>query len=153
VIVHRICKARYANEIFTGNGGLTAAGRWHRKGRRVVYTAQSLSLAAFELFVHLGRHDTTIALVCGRADIPDSVPIETVDRRRLPSNWNESPPNPATAALGDRWLKEKRTAVLQVPAALIPDEHDYLLNPEHPQFLKIVFSKPETFRLDPRVWK
>jgi len=152
VIVHRICKATYAGEIFSGNGGLTAGGRWHSKGRRVVYTAQTLSLAAFELFVHLGRHDMKIELVCARADIPDSVAIETVERNRLPSNWNELPPNPATAAIGDRWLADSGVAVLKVPAAVIPDEYNYLLNPEHRQFTTISFAKPQRFTLDPRLW-
>ena len=153
MIVFRICKARYASEIFSGNGGLKAAGRWHQKGQRVVYAAQSLSLAAFELFVHLGRHDTKISLASAQATIPDSVEIEIVDRATLPPNWNESPPVPATADLGTQWLAEMRTAVLQVPAAVIPGEFDFLINPNHPEFRQLSFSKPETFLLDPRVWK
>lgn len=153
MIVYRICKARYVSEIFSGNGGLKSAGRWHDKGQKVIYTAQSLSLAAFELFVHLGRHDTKVSLVSAQATIPDSIEIEDVDRATLPSNWNESPPVSATAALGTQWLVEKRTAVLRVPSAIIPGEFDYLLNPNHPEFQHFSFSNTETFLLDPRLWK
>ena len=56
-------KARYGKTAFSGAGGVESAGRWHRKGQSIVYAVPTLSLAAFELFVHLGRTDPKIKFV------------------------------------------------------------------------------------------
>jgi len=37
---------------FSGEGGLYAPARWTPQGFRAVYTAESLSLASLEVFVH-----------------------------------------------------------------------------------------------------
>jgi hypothetical protein len=34
---------------------------------------------------------------------------------------------------------------------LIPDEANYLLNPLHPEFARIIRSAPEAFAFDPRL--
>ncbi len=34
----------HAEDAYSGRGGLYAAGRWHRRGRLVVYAAESLAL-------------------------------------------------------------------------------------------------------------
>jgi RES domain-containing protein len=41
--------------------------------------------------------------------------------------------------------------VLAVPSVVIPQEFNYLLNPLHPAFKKIVVSQAESFVLDPRL--
>ena len=45
--------ARTRKKAFSGEGGLHASARWHTAGHLIVYTAQSLSLAALEILVHL----------------------------------------------------------------------------------------------------
>jgi RES domain-containing protein len=54
--VWRICKSIHADNPFSGEGGLKAAARWHHAGHRIVYTAATLSLAAWELWVHAPRN-------------------------------------------------------------------------------------------------
>ena len=51
------------------------------------------------------------------------------------------------------WLESLETAVLGVPSAVIPQETNYLLNPSHPDFVRIRLNKPEPFAFDPRMWK
>jgi RES domain-containing protein len=54
--VFRLAAAQFARsreEAFSGQGGLEASARWHTAGRAVVYGAESLSLAALEILVHL----------------------------------------------------------------------------------------------------
>jgi RES domain-containing protein len=41
--------------------------------------------------------------------------------------------------------------VLEVPSVIIPGEVNYLLNPAHPHFRKIVIRKAEPFAFDPRL--
>lgn len=53
LFVWRICAAKYQDTAFSGMGGLYVPGRWHYQGHKIVYTAENLSLASLEIFVHL----------------------------------------------------------------------------------------------------
>lgn len=153
MIVYRICKAKYAKTAFSGAGGLDSAGRWHCRGQPIIYAAATLSLAALEYFVHLGRTDTKIAFMSTEAIIADDPAMEVVDPASLPGNWNSSPPIDATMNLGTRWCLEVRGVVIRVPSAVVPGEFNYLLNLQHPDFKLIKISPPEPFSFDPRMWK
>ena len=62
-------------------------------------------------------------------------------------------PASATRLLGDAWARESRSAALAVPSAIIPEELNLLLNPNHPDFAKIKIAKPTPFAFDPRLLK
>ena len=49
----RITKRKHARDAFTGEGAREFGGRWNNPGTAIVYTAQSQSLAALEMLVHL----------------------------------------------------------------------------------------------------
>ena len=153
MIVYRICKARYDKTAFSGSGGLYASGRWHHKGQPIVYAAATLSLAALEYLVHLGRTDAQISFVYVQAVIPENSSIETVDPISLPRNWTSAPPIEATMELGTQWCAETRSAVIKVPSAIVPAEFNFLLNPRHPDFTLIRIAAPEPFSFDSRLWK
>lgn len=42
-------------------------------------------------------------------------------------------------------------AVLRLPSAVIPEEYNYLLNPNHPDFNRLCLSEPKPFSFDPRL--
>jgi RES domain-containing protein len=44
-----------------------------------------------------------------------------------------------------------RSAILEVPSAVIPRESNYLLNPAHPQFGRIRVAGRAPFSFDPRL--
>lgn len=69
----------------------------------------------------------------------------------LPSDWTEEPPPPSTKELGDRWVKKSRSAILELPSAIIPAEPNYQLNPAHPGFKKVLIGKPVPVAFDPRL--
>jgi RES domain-containing protein len=52
---------------------------------------------------------------------------------------------PAMCAIGDRWLRSMTSAVLRVPSAVVPAERNFLLNPEHSAFGKIIAEPAEPF--------
>lgn len=153
IVVHRICKARYAARAFSGEGGLKSSGRWHRRGTPIVYAATTLSLAAIELFVHLGRTDSRVALMRIEAAIPDNLRVDMLDPASLPERWNASPPIAATMDIGNDWCVSGRSVALKVPSVVAPGEFNYLLNPGHPDFRRIKTSPPEVFSFDSRMWK
>ncbi len=148
---HRIVKARHARTAFSGEGARIAGGRWNRPGEAVVYASASLALAAIETFVHLGDDALHIEFVRFRIGIPDSVAIQR--GRRLPPGWRAEPPEEASMRYGSRWLRQARTAVLEVPSAIVPSEMNYLLNPAHSDFRLVRVGRPLPFVFDPRLWK
>lgn len=150
-VVYRIVKARHAREAFAGEGARIAGGRWNRPGDSVVYTSGSLALAAIETFVHLGEEGLHIRFVYFRGEIPEDLRIERC--RRPPLGWRAEPPREPSMRYGSAWLRRGRTAVLEVPSAIVPSEKNYLLNPRHPDFGRIRIGRPAPFVFDPRMWK
>ncbi len=53
VVAWRIVKRKHAKKAFTGEGARQFGGRWNSPGVAIVYTAESQSLAALEILVHL----------------------------------------------------------------------------------------------------
>ena len=119
----------------------------------VVYTAESLALACLELFVHVDPEDVPDDLVSIASDWPAHVEVETLDEKKLPRGWRRVPAPPALAELGSAWAAEGRTVALRVPSAIIPEEHNLLLNPSHPAIAEIVRGTPRAFAFDPRMRK
>jgi RES domain-containing protein len=150
VRVWRLCRAAYAKDGLSGDGGLHAAGRWHVRGERVVYAAATLSLAALEFLVRVPRAFSPTDLVASEIDIPDSVEIERVLPSKLASGWDAYPAPAFAQQLGSRWLDARRTAVLQVPSAVIPRESNYLVNPAHPRSARIRVVARAPFYFDTR---
>jgi RES domain-containing protein len=70
---------------------------------------------------------------------------------RLPSRWKEYPEPRATTKFGDAWVSSGRSAVMRVPSVIVPGEWNYVLNPNHPDFSKIVLGKPRLLKPDLRL--
>ena len=45
----------------------------------------------------------------------DEALVETVPLSALPPDWTEEPPSRSTQDLGDRWVRESRSVVFEVP--------------------------------------
>ena len=117
----------------------------------MVYASGSLALAAIETFVHLGEDSLRIRFVYFKAEIPDGFVIQRC--RKPPRNWRVEPPEDESMRYGSQWFRSARTAVLEVPSAIVPSEKNYLFNPLHPDFRRIRVSRATPFVFDPRMWK
>ena len=151
IAVFRVTKERYRDQLFSGLGGLHASGRWTRRGRPVVYTSQSISLAVLEYALNYKRHGWLPAAVLGRAVIPDEVAIESIPTLALADNWRDPDPPAALREVGDNWLRRAETVCLRVPSAIVPEESNFLLNPRHPDFARLAMGLPESFNFDRRL--
>lgn len=150
--IYRLGRAEFRTSLWSGEGGLHVDGRWHTAGRRVVYAAQSLSLAQLEVLVHISDRRQIPSLVYGEAEIPDGLAIEVVDIRTLPEDWRRFAPYKAeTQRIGTAWLERQSSAALQVPSAISVAEWNLLLNPAHEDFSKIKLATPKAFTMDPRL--
>jgi RES domain-containing protein len=77
--------------------------------------------------------------------------MRSVDVPGLPAGWERSPAPAELAAVGDDWVASALSPVLRVPSAIVPIEHNYLLNPLHPQFGAIHLGEATPFPIDPRL--
>lgn len=145
----RIVKAKHAPTAFDGEGARLYGGRWNSRGIRVVYVSSSLSLASLESLVHL-TPPMSFKYVAIPVEFEDSL-VEKIPLATLPTEWRDEPPPPSTKTIGDIWVSQAHSAVLELPSAIIPDEINFLLNPLHPDFRKIGIGKPEAFSFDPRL--
>jgi len=148
-MVYRIVESVDAERAFTGEDSMQEGGRWSEPGHAVVYSSGSLPLAALELLVHLDEDVRHKRFVCVAARIPATVSLTRC--QRLPREWNTQPPKDASRLVGSRWLRTGRHAVLAVPSAVVPTEHNFLIDPAHPDFAHIEVSAAVPFRFDPRL--
>jgi RES domain-containing protein len=117
---------------------------------RVVYVSEHQSTAAFEVFIHNIPFLPDEKYKAFRLQWPDRL-TEIFPIKKLPSNWRISPPPTSTMEIGDRWTKERRSAVLALPSAISPADTNFLLNPEHRDFRRIRIAPPIDYEFDPRV--
>lgn len=148
---YRLTSTRFARTAFDGEGARLYGGRWNSIGTRMVYTASSLSLATLELLVHV---DDLSTIAGNYTVIPisfDASLVRTVADADLPAHWDSAVPLASTQTFGDKWILDASTAILQIPSAVTPSEKNYLINPAHPDFTKIVIEPSLPFQLDGRL--
>ena len=134
----QICRERQAD--LTGRQA-EEGERWNSPGQRLVYLSEHPALAALELRAHLDipYDELTHDHVLMRIALPDSV--EEV--QELPED---------ARAHGDRWLNERRTAILRVPSVIVREARNLLFNPQHPRAAEARILSCTPFRFDRRLW-
>jgi RES domain-containing protein len=143
----RIVKRKFVRTAFSGLGARLYGGRWNSVGTSMIYTAGSLSLAILEWRVHLAQWPPP-PLVVIEVEFDEALVWTPA---RLPQQWKRFPPPRSVAALGDNWIKMQRSAVMRVPSAVVSREWNYLLNPNHRDFSKVIIGRPREFHPDERL--
>ena len=117
----------------TGAGGLLHRGRWHSRGRPVVYLAESAASALLEVLVHIeASHPSELPRQYQllEVEVPDDASIIDV-AGPLQEGWQDD--LAASRRVGDRWLAEGASLLLRVPSAVVGRTFNVLYNPAHPQ--------------------
>jgi RES domain-containing protein len=143
---------RISNHLsLSGEGGLRAPGRWHTRGRRVVYCAESPSSALLEALVHLELdiNDLPARYRLIRISVPDALAPEELPASDLPPDWADR--TDMTRALGDAWLGSNRSLLLAVPSAIIPETRNVLFNPSHSDASRVRIEHVGEHVVDPRL--
>ena len=150
-------KAEYAKvtgfNALEGNGGLFVANRWNLRGHPILYTASSASLASLEILVHVNPSVFGERKIL-ELELPVNLEIEQVSLETFFTLQRDADPEDdrnLSQRFGQTWLQEQRSPILRVPSAVIPWEHNYLLNPRHPQASRVRVCRRDLFRLDPRL--
>ncbi|HEY0760642.1 MAG TPA: RES family NAD+ phosphorylase [Acidisarcina sp.] len=125
-----------------GAGGLLVSGRWHTAGRPVIYCTSTPAAALLETLVHveLDPDEQPISFQLLKIECPFG---QTIERTSLLYSGDVA----ACQAFGDDWLRERRTLLLEVPSALVPETWNVLANPLHPEagVLKITAAFQHAF--------
>lgn len=138
----RLARSPYAE--LDGEGARRFGGRWNSPGRPMVYTAAEPALAVLEVRVHL---DLSLDL------LPDDyllLGIETGDL--APESGPASGDPEQCRAYGDRWLEERRSALLAVPSAILPESYNVLINSRHPEAQAIRIVSRRRWSFDARLF-
>jgi RES domain-containing protein len=148
----RLVKSRHAAAAFDGEGARLHGGRWNSPGTRVAYASDSIALAALEVLAHLQSTAVLQAYSLVSLSFPEKT-VEVLQATALPARWRRFPSPPENHAIGDQWVAEGRSLILQVPSAIIPTAANFLINPSHPDFGELVIGRPERFAFDARLLK
>ncbi len=126
-----------------GAGGLHAAGRWHRLGRRVVYFGASAAIVVLEKLAHVDPDALPDDLLLGHFAGDPSVEsvAEPLDLRDLL----------ACRLRGERFLESGRACALRVSSVVLPEEINYLVDATHPDAADIRLVSERAFVFDERL--
>jgi len=110
-----------------------------------------LALAALEVLTQVDRDLAPMDLVQLEIGIPDDLEVLRIEVKSLPANWQSYPAPVKLQRLGDTWLLERTSPVLQVPSSVIPEEANFLLNPQHPDAQRVSLLSTRRFVYDTRL--
>lgn len=143
----RIVKEKHSATAFSGEGAAKFGGRWNSQGVRVVYASSTQALATLETLVHINP-PVKVNYVIFRIIFDESLVTTSTS---LPPGWRLEPPPMRTKLAGDDWVRSGSSPILAVPSVIIPDEINYLINPNHSGFGEVSISAPVPFSFDPRL--
>jgi RES domain-containing protein len=132
----------------SGMGGLKASGRWHHAGHAIVYLAQTPASALLEVCVHTSANNVPPAFTLLKIEGPDLV-VPFISIGSLPNDWVTH--LDATRDLGTNWLEKKRSVLLQVPSAIVPETANFLFNPSHKEAAKFHVTEVFSYSFDLRL--
>jgi len=134
-----------------GEGGMRAAGRWHTRGRRIVYLAANPATALLEFMVHneLTPALFPVRIIFLKIELPDDTPRERQARDGLVADWHRQPA--WTQRIGDDWVARGETPLCFVPSVLVPETDNILLNPAHAQAADARIVEIVRYALDERL--
>lgn len=149
MIIYRISDCRFINDL-SGKGAAMFGGRWNSKDTYMLYTAESRALALLEAVAHIGRIPES-GFCIATIEIPGES-IEILSAEKLPQTWASNPPPDTLKVTGDNFISAGKYLALKVPSVLISEEHNYLLNPNHPDFKKVRITHMRAVSADERLF-
>lgn len=119
-------------------------------GERVVYFGGSAAIVVLERLAHTDPDLLPDDLQLARFEFSEPVSETKVEELTpLPANWIQD--ESATRRIGGRWRKQGSSCLLAVPSAILPEEHNFVLNPEHPDANLLRLVHERHFAFDPRL--
>jgi len=134
----------------SGAGGLHAPGRWHFAGQPIVYLTESPAGALLEVCVHTSANDVPPDFTLLRVEGP-ALRVPSMGQQDLPDGWQEQ--LDVTRAIGTAWLAKRKSVLLRVPSALVPETVNLLFNPRHGDAARFRITQTLRYPFDMRLKK
>lgn len=151
--LYRISKSIYSDDLSGAGAGLFG-GRWNPKGLNMLYTAGSISLATLEYLAHNIHLLNTSEICLSIIELPESASIREWKISDLPEHWNSRLNLRQCQEMGAQFLQEKKAYAMKVPSVIVPQEFNFLLNPNHPEHQKTkIIDKIAPFKIDERLFR
>jgi RES domain-containing protein len=147
----RIAQRKYALDRLCAGSALYG-GRWNPVGMPALYCGASIAICALEKFVHVGQAPLP-PLVLVAVDLPNDCSIFTPDTSELPAGWDELPTSTSAQGLGRAWLERRETLAMRVPSVVLPEESNVIVNPQHPDYVRVQLTVVRPFTFDGRMYK
>lgn len=130
----------------SGRGGDYVEQRWNYRGDRIVYCCEHPALAMLEILVNTD-FDT----------VPDTYQLLQIrvleglaaEKAELPENWRDD--ISISQAFWRDFITENRACILAVPSIIMPFSTNYLINPSHPDHVKLTITGTARYPFDARL--
>lgn len=149
MIIYRLATEMYKEDL-SGTGAKLYGGRWNSVGLSVVYTTENISLAVLEILVRTDMQSIPLTYHLIKIDIPDSIQQLSITTGKLKKEWKDD--LGYTQWIGDEFIKSNKLLLLKVPSAVIDEENNYIVNPEHSDFKKVKIIAIKKFQFDKRLF-
>jgi RES domain-containing protein len=149
LVAFRIGSVRYP---LLDGGGAAASddARWNSRGRYVIYAAEHYATALVEKMAQMNAQRLPSTLVYAKIELPAEIDVTRVKPESVPG-W-DADDRSASQAFGDRWYDEQRSVALLVPSLAAPGlEWNLIINQRHPDFRRVVASKPRPLVCHPKL--
>jgi len=117
--IYRITHERYAEEPFSGKGGLHYRSRWASKGQLVSYASGHLATATLEKIAGVGRADLLTEMVYVKAEV-DRELVDELPEEELPEDWDAPPQLTPRARWGTAGWASRKTCCFESPPWCFP---------------------------------
>ncbi|NQY73730.1 MAG: RES domain-containing protein [Candidatus Margulisbacteria bacterium] len=148
---YRIFSRNSTHDPLSGEGASQFPGRWNLEGTKVIYAAESLSLAILETIVNLKNASSIpsfkyIELSFQKKDIYNVM----LDQKQ--SDWLNPVQNLDSRQFGTDILQNNSNKVIQVPSSVVPESYNYLIPPLLIKNNKVSPKEPKEYALDLRLF-
>lgn len=144
----RLANAKYIQDL-SGTGARLYGGRWNSVGTPAIYLASSKSLAVLEVLVHLNPALFPDDFCMASFEVPDDS-FTALSLEKLPADWKNNQEQ-LLKRFGDEFIRQNEYLGLKVPSAIVDDEYNYILNPNHPYMGKVNLKLVKPFVFDNRL--
>ena len=144
--VFRIHNRRY--DPLDGFGAAIVGGRWNPVRLPAIYASRAYEGALLEQLVHAASGRLPHNRVASRIIIPDDMEVPTLDVADHPG-WRDEV---RSREIGGAWVSSQRSVALLVPSFVAqPWGWNVVINPNHPEFGRVVVVEVVDVLWDPRV--
>ena len=147
MIAYRLTTSEFADDL-SGEGAKIYGGRWNPVGLSALYISEFISLSILEILVRANKFTSPGTYSLLSLQIHETSVI-TIDLKKLKDGWQHH--FEYTRSIGEDFLKMNQELVLKVPSAVVPQEHNFLINPLHKDFKKVKIIHSELLELDKRL--